>query len=84
MWQEQPRHATEHRQTRTSVPQAVDVGADLEGGTELDVHGGHEVLLLQQEQSLSVDLLGQELGGNLLTTFKKKEKRKRDSRKSER
>lgn len=24
-----------------SVPQGVDVGADLEGGAELDVHGGH-------------------------------------------
>lgn len=29
-----------------SVPQIVDVGTDFEGGTELDVHGGHEVLLL--------------------------------------
>lgn len=29
-----------------SVPQTVDVGTDLEGWTELDVHGGHEVLLL--------------------------------------
>lgn len=30
----------------TSVPQTVDVGTDLEGGTELDVHSGHEMLLL--------------------------------------
>lgn len=58
----------------TSVPQTVDVGTDLEGGTELDVHRGHEVLLLEQEQSLPVDLLGQELGGKLLTTLKKKKK----------
>ena len=28
-----------------SVSESVNVGADLEGGTKLDVHGGHEVLL---------------------------------------
>lgn len=42
------------------------MGADLEGGTQLDVHGGHEMLLLQQQQGLSVNLLRQELGGELL------------------
>lgn len=41
------------------------MSADLEGGAELDVHGGHEVLLLQQEQGLAVDLLRQELGGQI-------------------
>lgn len=55
--------------TLTSVSQVVNVGADLEGRTELDVHGGHEVLLLQQQQGLSVYLLGQELGGELLTAW---------------
>ena len=54
-------------ETLTSVSQVVDVSADLEGRTELDIHGGHEVLLLQQQQGLSVDLLRQELGGDLLT-----------------
>lgn len=42
------------------------MGADLEGRTELDVHGGHEMLLLEQQQGLSVNLLRQELGGELL------------------
>lgn len=54
------------RETATSVFQVVNVGADLEGGTQLDVHGGHEMLLLQQQQGLSVNLLRQELGGELL------------------
>lgn len=49
------------------VFQAVNVSTDLEGGTEFDVHGGHEVLLLQQEQRLSVNFLRQELGGEVLT-----------------
>lgn len=61
----------------TSVPQIVNVGADLEGGAELDVHGGHEMLLLQQQEGLSVDLLRQELGGELLTTCQDEEDDKR-------
>lgn len=54
-------------ETLTSVSQIINVGTDLEGGTQLDVHGGHEMLLLQQQQGLSVNLLRQELGGELLT-----------------
>lgn len=45
------------KQNHCSVSQAVDVSADLQGRTELDVHGGHEMLLLQQEQGLSIDFL---------------------------
>lgn len=53
-----------------SVSQIVDVGADLEGGTELDVHGRHEMFLLQQQKGLSINLLWQELGGELLTAYR--------------
>lgn len=49
------------------------MGADLERRTELDVHGGHEVFLLQQQQSLTVDLLRQELRGDLLTACEEEE-----------
>lgn len=45
------------------------MGADLEGGAQLDVHRGHEMLLLQQQQRLSVDLLRQELGGQILAAW---------------
>ena len=31
--------------------------ADLEGGAELDAHGGHEVVSLQQHQGLAINLL---------------------------
>lgn len=61
---------------QSSVLQVVDVSADLQGRSQLDVHGGHEVLLLQQEQSLAVDFLRQELGGELLTAWHTKIKNK--------
>lgn len=54
------------RNPLTSILQAVDVGADLEGGAQLDVHGRHEMLLLQEQQGLSVNFLRQELGGQVL------------------
>ena len=39
----------------------ADTGADLERRAELDAHGLHEVLLAQQRQRLTVDLLTTEL-----------------------
>lgn len=42
------------------------MSADLEGRAKLDVHGGHEMLLLQQQQCLSINFLRQELGGEIL------------------
>lgn len=62
----------------TSILQTVDVGADLEGGTQLDVHGGHEMLLLQEQQGLSVNFLRQELGGELLTACNKEEQGRKE------
>lgn len=66
------------RETLTSVSQIVNVGADLEGGTQLDVHGGHEMLLLQQQQGLSVNLLRQELGGELLAACEEEEEERKE------
>lgn len=54
------------RNSLTSILQGVDVGADLEGGPQLDVHGRHEMLLLQEQQGLSVNFLRQKLGGQVL------------------
>lgn len=54
---------------RPSVSQVVDVGADLQSWAQFDVHGGHEVLLLQQQQSLSIDLLREELGRQVLAAL---------------
>lgn len=51
-----------------SLTQSIDGGADLEGGTQFDVHGGDEVVLSQQQQSLSVDFLRQELSRQLFAT----------------
>ena len=39
----------------------LDAGANLERRSELDVHGAHQVVLLQQRQRLSVDFLPSEL-----------------------
>lgn len=39
------------------VLQGVDVSADLERRPQFDVHAGHQVVLGQQQQSLTVDLL---------------------------
>lgn len=58
------------RNPLTSILQAVDVGADLEGRAQLDVHGRHEMLLLQEQQGLSIDFLRQELGGQVLAACK--------------
>ena len=52
----------------SSLTQAVDGGTDLESGTQLDIHGGDEMVLSQQQESLPVDFLGQKLGGQLFTT----------------
>lgn len=49
-----------------SLTQSVDRGTDLEGGTQFDVHGGDEMLLSQQQQSLPIDFLRQELSRQLL------------------
>ena len=48
---------------RRSQPLLVllDAGANLERRSELDVHGAHQVVLLQQRQRLSVDFLPSEL-----------------------
>lgn len=47
------------------VLQGVDVSADLECWSQLDVHAGHEVVLGQQQQGLSVDLLQPEGLGHI-------------------
>lgn len=39
----------------------VDACTDFECGSQLHVHGGHEVVLFQQQQGLAVNLLGTEL-----------------------
>lgn len=72
------------RVTNWSLAQAVDGGADFEGGTQLDVHGGDEMVLAEEQQSLPVDFLGQEVSGQLLAAwtttqgFKKTKKMKID------
>ncbi len=43
--------------------QSSDFSTDFERGAELHVHGGHEVVLLEQHERLPVDLLGTELVG---------------------
>lgn len=35
----------------------VDLGTDLESWSQLDVHGTHEVFLLQKQQSLAINFL---------------------------
>lgn len=67
-------------ETLTSVSQIVNVGADLEGRTQLHVHGGHEMLLLQQQQSLTVNLLRQELRGEFLTSCQVEMQEKKEER----
>lgn len=42
------------------VLEHADACVDLEGGPQLDVHGAHQVVLLEQQQSLPVDFLGTE------------------------
>lgn len=42
------------------VLEHADACVDLEGGPQLDVHGTHQVVLLEQQQSLPVNLLGTE------------------------
>lgn len=46
----------------------VNLGKDLERRAQFDVHSSHEVVLLQQQQGLSIDLLRAELLCNLQTT----------------
>ena len=43
------------------VLEHADACVDLKGWPQLDVHGTHQVVLLEQQQSLPVDLLGTEL-----------------------
>lgn len=52
-----------------SLTQSVDRGTDLEGGTQFDVHGGDEMLLSQQQQSLPIDFLRQELSRQLFAAW---------------
>lgn len=35
----------------------IDLGTDLESWSQLDVHGTHEVFLLQKQQGLAVNFL---------------------------
>ena len=42
------------------VLEHADAGVDLQGGPQLDVHGAHQVVLLEQQQGLPVDFLGTE------------------------
>lgn len=56
------------------------MGTDLQGGAQLDVHGGHEMLLLQEQQGLTIDLLRQELGGQLLAPCEEEEQQQEDKR----
>jgi len=46
----------------------ADLSEDFECWAQFDVHGSHEMVLLQQQKSLSVDLLRAELLGDLQTT----------------
>lgn len=48
------------------VLEHADAGVDLEGRAQFDVHGAHEVVLLQQQQRLPVNLLRPELLCDLL------------------
>lgn len=50
------------------LAQAVDGGTDLESRTQLDVHGGDQVVLAQKQQRLPVYFLRPKLGSQLLTT----------------
>lgn len=38
----------------------ADAGIDLQGGPQLDVHSTHQMVFLEQQQSLPVDFLGTE------------------------
>ena len=44
---------------------------DLEGGPQLDVYGTHQVVLLEQQQSLPIDLLGTELLCDFLAAWQR-------------
>lgn len=44
----------------------IDLGTDLESWSQLDVHGTHEVFLLQKQQGLAVNFLWPKLLRNLL------------------
>lgn len=57
----------------TSLTQAVDGGTDLECRTQLDVHGGDEVVLTQQQERLSIDFLRQELSSQFLAAWRDRE-----------
>lgn len=57
----------------TSLTQAVDGGTDLECRTQLDVHGGDEVVLPQQQERLSIDFLRQELSSQFLAAWRDRE-----------
>lgn len=35
----------------------IDLGTDLESWSQLDVHGTHEVFLLQKQQGLAINFL---------------------------
>lgn len=48
------------------VLEHADACVDLQGRPQLDVHGTHQVVLLEQQQGLPVNFLGTELLCNLL------------------
>lgn len=50
------------------VLEHADACIDLQGRPQLDVHGTHQVVLLEQQQGLPINLLGTELLGDLLAT----------------
>lgn len=48
--------------------QTVDRGTDFKSWTQLDIHGGDEMILTQQQERLPIDFLRQEVGSQLFTT----------------
>lgn len=54
------------------VLEHANLGSDLKRGAQFDVHGPHEMVLLQQEKCLSVDLLRAKALGDFQTTCRRK------------
>lgn len=53
----------------SGVLEHIDAGIDLECRAQLDVHGAHEMILLEQQQRLPIDLLSPELLRDLLAAY---------------
>lgn len=58
---------------RLRVSEHADLSKDFERWAQFDVHGSHEVVLLQQQQRLAVDLLRAELFCALQTTCSRRD-----------